>query len=121
MLVVLGVGIYFLLTMGWNTKILNSDDYSIFYNKTSNEYYLVVDDNVDLVDVSLYRPNRLKKMLIYHYDLDNNKLGEKEIKSNDMVELTTYSDDYYIIESKYSNKKTEKIKVFAYHKGDLKN
>ena len=119
LIVVLGIGIYFLLTMGWNTKILNSNDYKLFYNKNSDEYYVIVDDNIDSVDLSIYRPNRLKIMTIYHYDTDNNELDSKEIKKDDKIELTTYSNDYYVIESKYSNKKEDKLKVFDYYKSNI--
>lgn len=121
LLIVLGIGIYFLFTMGWNTKILNSIDYKLFYNTSDNGYYILVDDNIDSVDVSLYRPNRLKKMIINHYDLDNNLVEKREIKKEDKVELNASSNDYYIIESKYSNKKQGKIKVVVYHKSDVEN
>ena len=119
LLIVLGIGVYFLLTMGWNTKLLDVDNYELFYNKTNDEYYLLVDDNLDFVDVSMYRPNRLKKMTIIHYDTDNKELDTKEIKKDDKIELTTYNNDYYVIESKYSNKKNDKLKVYAYHKSDI--
>ena len=73
LVIVLGVGLYFWFTMGMNTKILNSADYKIFYNKSNDQYYLLVDDSYDSVDVSMYRPNRVKKMMIYHYNIDNKK------------------------------------------------
>ena len=121
LLIVLGIGIYFLFTMGWNTKILDSKNYKLFYNTSDNRYYIVVDDSLNSVDVLLYRPNRLKKMIVNHYDLDNNLIDKKEIKKEEKVELNTSSTDYYVIESKYGNKKQDKIKVAVYHKSDIAN
>lgn len=121
LLVVLGIGIYFLLTIGINTKILNSKDYQIFYNKESSEYYLLVDDNKDWIELNLYRPNRTKKMTIYTYDLDDKEKTKKEVSKDDRITLNTYQDDYHIVESKYSNKKQDKLKIFIYHKSDIKN
>lgn len=119
LLIVLGIGIYFLLTMGINTKLLNSKEYEIFYNQEANEYYLLADDNHSYVDVSLYRPNRAQKMIVYHYDINNNLLEEKEIKKEETVKLSTFKDDYYVIKSEYSNNKEQKLKVFVYHSSDI--
>ena len=115
----MGIGIYFLLTMGYNTRILNSNEYKIFYNKTDSQYYLLTDDSLNLVNVSLYLPNRVKNITIYHYNLENELLDKKEVKKNDNIQLNTYKDDYYIIESKYSKNKKDKIKVAVYHTSDI--
>ena len=117
---VLGIGIYFLMTMGVNTKILNSSEYEIFYNKNSDEYYLLVDDSKQSVNVSMYIPNRAKEMIIYHYDINDNLIDETKIEKDQTIELDKFKDDYYIIESKYSNKKKDNIKLSAYHKSDIK-
>lgn len=69
---------YFLFTVGINTKILNSKDYQIFYNKESNEYYLLVNDNKDSIELNLYRPNRTKNMTIYTYDLEDKEKVKKQ-------------------------------------------
>ncbi len=119
LLIVLIIGLYFLFTMGINTKILNSKDYQIFYNKESKEYYLLVDDNKDSIELNLYRPNRIKKMTIYTYDLDDQEKAKTKVAKDDKITLNTYQDDYYIIESKYSNKKQDHLKVFVYHKSDI--
>ena len=108
------------MTMGVNTKILNSSEYEIFYNKNSDEYYLLVDDSKQSVNVSMYIPNRAKEMIIYHYDINDNLIDETKIKKDQTIELDKFKDDYYIIESKYSNKKKDNIKLSAYHKSDIK-
>ena len=119
LLIVLGIGIYFLLTMGIDTKLLKSEKYEIFYSKEVNEYYLIVDDNLSSVDVSLYRPNRVEKLVIYHYDMSDNLIEEKEIKKEENVNLNTFNDDYYVIKSEYSNKNEQDLKVFVYHNSDI--
>ena len=121
LLIVLGIGLYFLFTMGINTKILNSKDYQINYNKKSNEYYLIVDDNKDSIVLNLYRPNRTKKMIVYTYDLEDKEIDKTKVSKDDKITLTTYKDDYYIIESNYSNKKKDKLKIYVYHKSDIVN
>lgn len=121
MLVVLGIGLYFLFTLGINIKILNSRDYQIFYNKESSEYYLLVDDNKDSIELNLYRPNRTKEMTIYTYDLDDNEKTKTTISKDDSINLDTYQGDYHIIESKYSNKKQDNLKIFVYNKSDITN
>jgi hypothetical protein len=120
LLVVLGIGLYFLFTIGINTKILNSKDYQIFYNKESNEYYLLVNDNKNSVELNLYRPNRTKEMTIYTYDLNDKEKTKTTVSKDDVIKLNTYQDDYHIIESIYSNKKKDNLKVYVYHKSDIK-
>ena len=119
LLVVLGIGLYFLFTMGINTKILNSKEYKIFYNKTLDEYYLIVDDDKESVVANFYRPNRVKEMNAYHYNLDNEELEKKTIDKENTISLNTSENDYYLIESEYSNKKKDNLKVFVYHKSNI--
>ena len=119
LLIVLGIGLYFLLTMGINTKILNSKDYEIFYNKESSEYYLIVDDNKNSIELSLYRPNRTNEMNIYTYDINDKEKNKTSVSKDDIITLNTYQDDYHIIESKYSNNTQDILKIFVYHKSDI--
>ena len=119
LIIVLGIGIYFLFTMGIDTKLLKSKEYEIFYNKEENQYYLLVDDTYSSVNVSLYRPNRVQKMTINHYDLNNTLLSEEVVEKEDTVKLNTFEDDYYVIKSHYSNDKEQELKVSVYHSSDL--
>lgn len=121
LLIVLGIGIYFLLSMGINTKILDSSYYEVFYNKESDEYYLLVDDNKDSVELNIYRPNRAKEINVYTYDLNDKEKNKVVLSKDDKITLNTYQDDYHIIESKYSNNKQENIKLSLYHKNDISN
>ena len=105
--------------MGIDTRLLESKNYEIFYNKNYNEYYLLVDDTISLVDVSLYRPNRVQQMTVNHYDINGNLLEEKVIEKNQNVSLTTFEDDYYIIKSKYSSNKEQSLKVLVYKSSDI--
>ena len=119
LLIVLGIGLYFLFTMGVDTRLLESKDYEIFYNKVDNEYYLLVDDNYSSVNVSLYRPNSVQKILINHYDINGNLLEEKAIEKDQVINLNTFKDDYYIIKSEYSSKKEQALKVLVYKSSDI--
>jgi hypothetical protein len=119
LMVVLGIGLYFLFTFGINTKILGSKDYQTFFNKKSSEYYIVVDDSKDSVELNLYRPNRTKEMIIYKYDLEEKEKDKKSVSRDDEIILDISEDDYYIIESIYSNKKQDKFKIYVYHKNDI--
>ena len=105
--------------MGINTKILNSKDYQIFFNKKSNEYYLLVDDSKDSIELNLYRPNRTKEMTVYTYDLNDKEITKKMVSKDDEITLNAYKDDYHVIESSYSNKKKDNLKIFVYHKSDI--
>ena len=119
LLIVLGVGLYFLLSMGINTKLLESNDYELFYNKTDNEYYLLVEDDKTSANVSLYRPNRVKKITVNHYDINGNLLEEKEIQKDQIINLNTFKDDYYVIKSEYSSKNEQSLKVIVYKSSDI--
>ncbi len=120
LLIVLGIGLYFLFTMGVNTKILNSSDYQIFYNEENSEYYLLVDDNKDSIELNLYRPNRTKEMTIFTYDLSDKEKNKTSVSKDDKITLNTYQEDYHMIESKYSNEKQDNLKIYVYHKKDIK-
>lgn len=117
--VILVIGIYMLFTMGITTKILDSNDYKIYYNETLKEYNLLVDSSMNEVDINLYKPNRLKELNILHYDTDNELLEKLEYKEDEDIVLNTYDNDYYVLESKYSNNKSEKIKVIVYKESDI--
>ena len=119
LLVVLGIGLYFLFTVGINTKILNSQDYQVFYNKENSEYYLLIDDNKDSIELNLYRPNRIKEMTIYTYDLNGNEKAKTTVSKDDKITLNTYQDDYHTIESNYSNEEQDNLKIYVYHKSDI--
>ncbi len=121
-LVVLAIGLYYWFTMGINTRILKSDVYDVYQNKKNKEYYIVLKDNIDNVEdikLNMYIPNRLKKLNINKYDL-NNELKEKmDTNNKEELKFKVYDEDYYIITSVYSNKKSEDLKIYIYRKGDI--
>ena len=119
LLIVLGIGLYFLFTFGINVKILDSKDYQTFFNKKSNEYYIIVDDNKDSIELNLYRPNRTKEMNVYTYDLEEKEKDKKEVAKDGDIILDANEEDYYVIESTYSNNKQDKIKIYVYHQSDI--
>ena len=121
-LVVLAIGLYYWFTMGINTRILKSDIYDVYQNKKNKEYYIVLKDNIDDIEdikLNMYIPNRLKKLDINQYDLDNNLKEKVDSKNKEEMKFKVYNDDYYLITSVYSNKKSEDLKIYIYRKSDI--
>ena len=117
LLVLLIIGIYLLITVGINTKILDSNNYQIFYNEENKTYYLLTDNDKDAIEINLYKPNRLKQLTLEHYNMYDEIIDTNTLSDN--IILKTYNDDYYVLNSKYSNDKEDKIKVIVYREKDL--
>lgn len=119
LIIILVIGIYTVITMGINTKILDSNDYQIFYNKNEKEYYLLVDNNLDEVNINLYKPNRLEELSIIHYNNENEVIDEINYENNKSIILNTYDNDYYVLKSKYKGNNTDDLKVIVYKEKDV--
>lgn len=119
LLVVLVIGIYFWKLKGIDTRLLKSNDYSVYYNEKVDSYYLLIDDNVTSTDIKLYKPNRLKELKIKRYDLDNKIINETIYDEESDLILTPFDNDYYVLESTYSNNKTSDLRLYLYHKSDI--
>lgn len=115
-LIILFVGIYLLLTVGINTKILDSKEYKIFYNEKDNVYYLLTSDDKEEINVNLYKPNRLKELSIEHYDSYGDLINKVNVQDN--IILKSYNDDYYVFRSKYDDKE-EEMKVIVYKENEV--
>ena len=120
LLIVLGIGLYYFFTFGINTSILKSNSYEVYYNKKRDEYYLATNKK-DKIKLNLYIPNRVKKLEIKHYDISNKLIDTIKQKKKDKIVLKNNKDDYYVIISKYGNKKTTKIKLLVYNKEQIEN
>ncbi len=111
------LGIYMLFSMGIHLKVLDSSQYEVLYNKDSNVYYVLLDDNVDAsVLVNMYVPNKISTFNVSYYKengslIENNKL-EKDNKVTLAVNQNT--NNYYVISDSDDN--NEYIKVFIYYK-----
>lgn len=114
---VLLIGVCCLLFNGNEFMIQESKQYIIKYNQKENEYYLYSKE--DKTELSLYIPNKVENIVVNHYDSDGNAiLGEEYTIKDNIVLYSNGVDDYYILEAKYSNDKSEKIKLFIYHEED---
>ena len=112
-IIVLSIGIYFLITNGSNLKLLESDNYKIQYNKKQTEYYLIGKN--EEIHLDLYIPKKSKKIIVKHYDRNNNIIIENTYKKLDNIILETNDDnDYYVIESIYKNNNLDQIKLYVY-------
>lgn len=119
LLVVLGIGIYFLLTKGVHTAIINDKNYDTYYNTDKNAYYIVVDNNIESTNIGLYIPNRVKEIKLKEYNSNDKIINETKISKKKGFKLKPSTDDYYMITSTYKNNKTENIKLYVYQEKDV--
>ena len=119
LLIVLGIGIYYWLTIGINTCLLQSKDYDVYHNKEKNEYYLLLKEEKDNVDLNLYVPNRVKELSIKHYNLEGKEKDNLSYEEGKELSLKAFDDDYYILTSKYSKKEKDEFKIIVYRKSDI--
>ncbi len=111
-LLVLGIGIWNLISYGTNLKILESSQYQVQYNTKLNEYYLLT--NKDETKLNLYAPQSSQEIVIEHLDKENNLLEKNVYNNTDNIVLNSNtSDEYYIIKSK-DNKNMNKLKMYIY-------
>ncbi len=115
LLLLLIPGIYCLSKNGNHLKILNSDQYHISYNESTNDYALYL-KNKDLDDygkihLNLFVPNSIEKIQVRYYDENDEVLYDKEFTKDEpiVLEANTINNNYYFIES---NK--DSFKVFVY-------
>lgn len=111
LLLVIGWGVFDAYTDFTNIKFLESDVYTIEYNKTVDEYYIRT--NEETVNLNLYIPKHAEKITITEYN------GEEAISSRDMLpeeykaEAITVEKnefDYLTISSVKNGKVTDTVK-----------
>ena len=119
-LVVLGIGIYMLVTMGWNLRVVESDVYDVKYNQNIDTYYVLLNTKEEEeikseVDIELYVPNRIFTLDLKYYDENGNLLEEEEHQKDDRYTLAvnTETNNYYII-SDHQNEK-DQVKIYVYY------
>lgn len=113
-LIVLGIGIYFLVTYGLNVRFLTSKNYEIKYNENLKEYYIITDKTK--VSLELFIPNRTKNITVIHYDENDSFVEETSYKPSSKIILQTKEDDYYVVESMYSNDEKDSFKLYVLKK-----
>ena len=121
LLLVLLTGLWYYHNKGINTKILESKNYEIYYNKSNDEYYLVTDDNIEAVKLNIYRPNRVKELVLVHYDKDDKEIESINYDDNEEsdISLKSYNYDYYVLHSTYLDNKHDKLKIYVYPKSRI--
>ena len=120
LLLVLGIGIFYLMTRGIHTTVLNAKEYNLFYYNKENTYYIIIDDLKGKTDIQLYLPNRLKELNINHYQSNHKLISNQKYNKKNGIQLNPTMDDYYELESTYSNKKKETFKLYIYHESEIK-
>jgi len=111
LLIVLFIGISYWIKDGLDLKFLDSDDYSIEYNTLEKEYYLMTAN--DKVLLNLYIPNRTEKIMIMHYDENDNKLEEKKYAPKDEIILETKEKEYYVLNINYLHNDKDSFKLYV--------
>lgn len=114
---ILGYGSSNLLFKGANVAIEKDNNYEIVYNNSNKEYYLLVADDIQKIPVNLYVPSSLENLNILHYREDGVLLEKEEYNVDKNLFLTTYDEDYFILDATYQNRKEKTaIKVYVHNK-----
>ncbi len=121
LLLILGIGLYYYFTVGINTALLKSNSYDLYFNKKKHEYYMITKTNQEKLDISLYVPNRAKKVELKHYSKDHQLLEETTYQKKKPFQLTRGEEDYYLLETTYKNKKKESLKIKIYTKEEVES
>lgn len=108
---ILFTGISFWINNGINLKILDSDNYNISYNVNEKEYYLITSN--DKVLLNLYVPNRTKKIIITHYDENNNIIEEETYTPKEEIILETKEKEYYILNVHYLHNNKDSFRFYV--------
>ncbi len=97
-------------------KLLESDTYQIEHKASSNEYYLLIKDEVtESISVELYVPKRMKNLSIQKENQEKEILETIDYRTNKKVMLNRNGkNDYYLFNITYKGNKTEQIKVYVY-------
>lgn len=111
LLIVLIIGISFWVKDGINLKLLDSDNYDIYYNVNEKEYYLQT--NNDKVLLNLYVPNRTEEIIITHYTETDEQIEEKKYSPKDEIILETMEKEYYVLNINYLHDDKESFKFYV--------
>ena len=111
LLLVLGWGCFDAYTDYTNIKFLESEVYTVQYNKEADEYYIRT--NEDSVDLSLYIPKHATKITINEYNgedmVDSRDMLPEEYKS-EAITVKKNEFDYITISSVKGDKVTDVVK-----------
>lgn len=122
LVIVLGIGIYNIITMGGDLKVLDNKIYDVKYNDKTSEYYVLLDkdnrDNIIEVSLDLFIPNHIKKLNFAYYDEAGELINENQYDKDDklMVSANRLKDNYYIVSD--ADDKNENIKVYVYYEDE---
>lgn len=113
---VLLIGIIFILNNGSVFSIQESENYRIEYNEKLNEYYLYSEKDESLLN--LYVPKNADSLVVKHYYGDQILKDEECGVTDNLVLYSNYGEDYYVLEAKYNEDKSDNFKLFIYHLED---
>lgn len=82
LLLILAIGIINVIQKGMQTKILDSEIYTVQYNTQKEEYYILTD--AEEVVLQLYVPKRIDTLILTGYDNNDNVLLERTISAEDI-------------------------------------
>ncbi len=120
-LIVLGIGLYMVFTMGWHLRLLNNEAYTVKYNEQLDTYYILINNANDLeekvkeIEAAFYIPNRINSLDLTYYDENANVISQKEYAKNDyyVLNVNTKENNYYVLAN--HDDQNEKLKIYVYY------
>lgn len=113
--VVFSIGIYSVILNGNHFKVKEGDNYSVQYNQTKEEYYIISESNQ--ADIRLYIPSSVKDITVKEYN-EESLISEASFSKEDTICLDKNNNNYYLLEANYDKKK-ENIKLYVLESSDL--
>ncbi len=119
-LIVLGIGLYMIFTMGWKLRLLNNDAYNVKYNEELDTYYILIpqalkENETQEIDAAFYVPNRINSLDLTYYNEKDEEISHQEYEKQDRYTLliNTKENNYYILANHDDTK--ESLKIYVYY------
>lgn len=112
-IVLLILGFLLLLNIqanGSKLSIRNSNEYSLAYNKETDEYYVLTDQ--ESIQLSVYLPKKTDSCVIRSYE-NGVLLDTLQVTENQPVTVQSTEDGYFVLKAVYENGSQEEILFFV--------
>ena len=95
---------------GNNMKIVDSNSYDVYYNTSTQEYFVEVENNT--VDLMLYVPNGTQQINVYFTESGGYQYTSGSYSTEDRITVRENMNGYYTIEAVMDNG-TQTIKMYT--------
>ncbi len=103
-------------TGGNGIRIAESEDYSVYYNTVTDEYFLDVDR--DQIDLKLYVPNSTDEIHITFISSEGYKDTTYTYGVDDAISINARSNGHYSVEA-FSGQESENLTLYTVDGGDF--